>query len=301
MEEIRRAEELEQALVRYTNAFPSTLYNPHDRGQLQFHLARHMIRGLFPGNGFGKTTAAIAEANDLCTHGYRWGYGVTWPASVIWFAQIFDQFELLKPQIDEEIIGDQAVWNASKHRYEYPNGSQIWVVSCDRKWTAVQGINPDLVIFDEQPKLSIWREMLMRRRGKRKTRYVFAATATQGMSWMYDEVYLPWLEHHKELSLDSDAALEIQSHPRIWCWPKGGIDDNPGADAEDREHYHTTTWSSEKEKKVRLHGGFEDWTGDPVFNPEAIEFLRSQIPSLRERQDRFRSGMLMGKRGKEAA
>lgn len=298
-QDIAEADELLSAIARYTERFPSSTYQPHSRGQLQFHLAEQMIRGLFPGNGFGKTRAMAEEFNDLCTQRGRWGYRLTWPARCIWWCQNYDQFEMLKIQIEGETIGDQAVWNSKHHRYDYPNGSQWYVVSCERKWTKVQGIPMDLVGFDEQPPLQLYREMLVRRRGKRKTRYIFAATATQGLTWMRGEVYEPWLKHHEALHIGETEALAEQAHPRIWCWPAGGIDDNPGADASDREHYHAMTWSSEKEKKVRLYGGFEDWTGDPVFNPEAIEAIRQRI------RDRLslpgRRGMLVATRHEKAA
>ena len=300
MAELEEAERFEQELQRYTNSVPSSKYQPHDHGQLQFHLADHMHRWLYPGNGFGKTRAMAEEFNAYCTHSNRWKRTPKWPVICIWWAQQYDQFELLKPQIEEETIGDQAVWIESKHHYLYPDGSKWYVLSCDRKWTSIQGINPDLVGYDEQPKLSIFREMEMRRRGKRKTRYIGAATATQGMSWMFDEVYKPWKERHDSLSVSEDQALLMQAHSKFWVWPKGGIDDNPGADEDDKHHYHTTTWTSEKEKRVRLYGGFEDWTGDPIFNAEAVERLRDRLIEHKERRSLLQSGMLVaGTKGRK--
>ena len=42
---------------------PSDWYRPHGGGQRQFHQSRSIVRCLFPGNGFGKTTAAGKEVN----------------------------------------------------------------------------------------------------------------------------------------------------------------------------------------------------------------------------------------------
>jgi hypothetical protein len=42
---------------------PSEFYDPHERGQGQFHAAPHIVRAMFPGNGFGK--------NYSCCRGCR--------------------------------------------------------------------------------------------------------------------------------------------------------------------------------------------------------------------------------------
>jgi hypothetical protein len=47
---------------------PSEFCEPHERGQVQFHAAPHIVRAMFPGNGFGKTRAAGTEANWWLTH-----------------------------------------------------------------------------------------------------------------------------------------------------------------------------------------------------------------------------------------
>jgi hypothetical protein len=50
---------------------PSDFYRPHTGGQRQFHQAPHIVRCLFPGNGFGKTTAAGNEVNWWVTTATR--------------------------------------------------------------------------------------------------------------------------------------------------------------------------------------------------------------------------------------
>lgn len=266
-------------LQQYRYSRPCDDYTPHDQGQLQFHQSTHTIRGLFPGNGFGKTTAVGAECHNWCIHSNRWQKTPPWPVQVVWFCQDFQQFGKLRDQIERDIIGSTARWRETTDGkfYQYPDGSRWFIASADRSWTFFQGTNPDLIVFDEQPPLKLWREAAMRRRGKRKTRYAVSATATQGISWMADTIWAPWKKLYEDLGLSHETALFEQPHRDIWVWDEGGIEDNPGADEEDVRWYKAQEWSSEKEKKVRLRGGFEDWTGDSVFDEFSIERMREMI------------------------
>lgn len=275
----RRALAARQLLRDLQSVNPSLSYAPHEDGQLQFHESGHTIRGLFPGNGFGKTTAAGAECQAWCTHSNRWRHTPDWPVQVVWFCQDYQQFGKIREQIEAEIIGSTARWRATDDGkfYEYPDGSRWFVASADRSWTFFQGTNPDLIVFDEQPPLPLWREAMMRRRGKRKTRFVVSATATQGMTWMADLIWRPWKDYYEAKGMSHETALIEQPHPDIWCWDTGGIANNPGADAEDLRWYQNQKFASEKEKQVRLYGGFQDWTGDPVFEDLDMDRIRAEI------------------------
>lgn len=282
-------------LQQFRDSRPADDYRPHEFGQIQFHSCTHTIRGVFPGNGWGKTTATAAEVDAWCRHTCRWQPTPAWPIVAVWFCPQYSQFGILREQLETDIIGRNIPWRETQdgNFYQYPDGSRWYVASADRKWKFLQGINPDLVVFDEMPPGPLWREMMMRRRGTRKTRFIVAATATEGMNHIADAVYLPWRNFHKDLGLSEDAAMDEQRHPYIWCWPQGGIHDNPGADQTDIDWYEQTEWTSEKEKKVRLKGGFEDWTGDAVFDGLAIEALRREIDEWEETNPGFpRSGMI---------
>lgn len=270
---------LEERLEGHRHARPSDYYRPHAAGQRQFHQAPHIVRCLFPGNGFGKTTSAGNEVNWWVNHGHPWQTIPRRPLLVIWCCETFKQFKILRSQLEAECFDRPWRFNKVDHTYTFTDGSQMFLVSGDSSWTHVQGINPDLVIFDEEPPEALWNEMKMRRRGARKTRYVFAATATQGMTWMHRDLYLPWLGHHQGQGLDEQAAMATQSHPRLWVWARGGIHDNPGADAGDRDWYQSQSFNSDAERSVRLGGGFADFSGTPVFDLAAMEL---QGANLRE-------------------
>lgn len=274
---IQETIDAEDKLEMHQQSRPSDAYRPHDRGQRQFHQAAHIVRCLFPGNGFGKTTAAGIEANWWLTHTHPFVQTPKWPVIVIWCCETFKQFKILRGQLEAECFDKPYSFNKSDHTYTFPDGGKLFLVSGDSSWTHIQGINPDLVLFDEEPPEALWNEMKMRRRGRRKTRYVFAATATQGMTWMYHDLYLPWLKHHQEQGSDEGGAMQRQWHPRLWVWARGGIHDNPGADQGDRDWYSSQTFNSEAERSVRLGGGFADFSGTPVFDLQALEAMKAHL------------------------
>ncbi|WP_428936908.1 hypothetical protein [Fontivita pretiosa] len=275
----------QQVCEKHRRLRPADYYNPHHGGQLQFHKAPHTVRCLFPGNGFGKTTAAGVEVNWWVTHSHPWQQIPRRPLIVIWCCETFKQFKILRTQLEEQCFDRPFRFNKGDNLYSFEGGpfpgSQMFLVSGDASWTHVQGINPDLVIFDEEPPEALWNEMKMRRRGLRKTRYCFAATATRGMTWMYRDLYVPWLKHHADQGLDELAAMCAQTHPTLWVWPRGGIDSNPGADRGDRAWYHSQTFNSDAERSVRLGGGFADFSGTPVFDLFALE---QQLKNLQDGQ-----------------
>lgn len=271
----------EEAVETHKHNRPSDFYRPHTGGQRQFHRSSGIVRCLFPGNGFGKTTAAGNEANWWLTHTHPFQKTPKWPVIIIWCCETFKQFKILRPQLEQQCLDKPFTFNKSDHIYTFPDGGMMFLVSGDSSWTHVQGINPDLVIFDEEPPEALWNEMKMRRRGVRKTRYVFAATATQGMTWMHRDLYKPWLTHHLENGFDERTAMLAQAHEMLWVWARGGITDNPGADAGDRKWYSSQTFNSEAERAVRLGGGFADFSGTPVFDLQALEL---QQPYLEDGQ-----------------
>lgn len=257
------------ALARY---YPRDLYTPH-AGQARFHSAPHRIRALFPGNRFGKTTAMGVEACDALR---------TPKSHVVWVAPEYRQFDQVRGEVLERACWDHGWrWNGQDNLYQWPNGSRLFVFSNDSDWRRIQGINPDLVCIDEQCDLALYRECLARGYGRKKTRYIVAATATQAESWMEHLIYRPWLDYHAERGLTEDEAAVRQLHPEMWVWPRGGIDDNPIFSADDRASFKSQNWGDEKMRQVRTRGGFMRLVGDAVFDEGGLGWLREQVASGR--------------------
>ena len=246
-----------------------------DRYHYSFHRSPHRIRALFLGNGSGKTSAAAIEANWWLQHQHPYQIDVNSivDVRVLWICQTFKQMDMLQTQLETECLSKGWRYDGTKHQYIWEKlRSKLTVFSNDGDWSSVQGVPVDLVIIDEECDGRLWRELQMRRRARKQTRYVISATATQGRRWMYQEVYVPWLDHHKRLGLDESQAMRVQSHPRIWCWPQGGIDDNPGRREGDEQNYiDVLAMASPAERQVRLKGGFQDFNAAPVFDLQVLD------------------------------
>lgn len=250
-------------------------------GQLRFHQSDHKMRLMFPGNGFGKSTAMGAEAHWWATHTHPWLVTPNRPVLMVWFVKLKAQFEFMRVQLRDTVLGTVPEWKGGA--FHWPDGSKLELASADREsdWLKWQGIPCDLVFFDEAPPRRLWREMVMRSRATRKTKYVVGATATTGDSWMEKGLFRPWLEFHQERGLDEIRAHEAQLHPKLWVWARGGIEDNPACDQADIEHYlEETAKMHPNERHVRMRGGFRSWTGNAVFEADICEFLLAELERL---------------------
>jgi hypothetical protein len=282
----REVEELvrsEQALGRIADAKPRWLLKPWGEGQLAFLKSRHKIRIAIPGNGWGKTTVMAAAADMMLQRDDPYNPDMLPPTRRriigVWVTTKYQQFEIVKQQLEEEVWTRPWTWNQTKHVYEWANGNQLHVVSMDSDWKHIQGIGVDFVCFDEHPEKKLWTEFQYRRRGRRKTRYMVAATMTQGMTWFVREMIQPWEHAHRSKGMTSEDARKAQLHPDFFVWDRGGLADNPVMTAEDVAHYESISTSGEKEAEVRLRGGYADFSGDSVFDGKSLDL---QIPNIRE-------------------
>lgn len=254
-------------------------------GQLQFHQATHAIRVCAPGNGWGGTTAMAAEVDAWCRHTNRWQKTPSEPVQCIWFCPIYKQFDMLLPNLIDVAFGRVPRLKSGHggHHLVWPDDSKLHLASYDTSWGHLQGIEPHLIAFDEQPPKPLWREMMQRRRGKRRARFICKATQTKGWGWMATDLYIKWKKHHEEQGItEEERMMELQLHPTIWCWPRGGIHDNSHMSAEDDAWYEQQSWASEKERKVRLYGGFEQWSGDCIFEDAVIDWLKNRLEEHRK-------------------
>lgn len=269
----------ERAIDRIAELRPRLLLEPHANGQVQFLQSRHKIRVAIPGNGWGKTTT-MAMALDMALQKedpYNPDMVPKWPITAIWVCQKFQQMDILRRQLEEDVWSRPWTWNQTRHFYQWPNEAQLHIVSADSDWKHIQGIPVDYVAFDEHPDRKLWNEFMFRRRGKRKTRYMVAATMTLGMTWFVREVIQQWEGWHKSRGIPGTEARHLQSHPSIWVWDRGGIVDNPAMSDEDVAHYESIGHASDKELAVRLKGGYADFLGDSVFDQEALDRQLSAI------------------------
>lgn len=266
----RRAE---RAIEHLAGTRPSLLFEPHEAGQLQALCSDHTYRILIPGNGWGKTTLMALDVDLLMQRDDPFKPQCMpkpdRPTTAIWITQKYQQFEVMKPDL-EVMFTRGWKWNSQKHSYEWPNGSRLFILSSDSDWTSIQGVEIDAVYFDEHPDRKLWNEMQFRRRGKKKTRFTVAATMTLGLTWFVKDVIVAWEHWCRDQGLTNARALELQPHATTFVWNIGGIEDNPSMTEEDAEHYASIRTLSDKEREVRMRGGYADFTGEGVFHLPAL-------------------------------
>lgn len=272
------------ALEEMRKREPSAFYQPHP-GQEAFHRSTHDIRIIAAGNRFGKTLAGAVEADWYLQGTHRYCQVPKGHVQVAWICPVFGQMDKLRAQIESQALTAGWIWSGSTNSYTWPNESKMFIVSADSEWQRIQGLNFDLVICDEEPPIALWRELLTRSFGYRngrkvRARYAITATASESESWMARELYTPWLKHHADLGLSESQAIESQSHSKIWCFPRGGIADNPMAEAADIAHYNSINWTSEEEKRVRMQGGFANFSGSSVFDRNGVQWIKEQAELL---------------------
>lgn len=307
------------ALAARTNKFlqqttPGELIQPHKDGQMQALCCDKIFRILIPGNGWGKTTCMAKDADMLMQRDDPFKPQVMpkpdRPTDAVWFCQKYQQYEIMRPAM-EALFTRGFQWKEQKKHYLWPNGSRLFLLSSDSDWTSIQGIELDGVYFDEHPDRKFWNEMMYRRRGKKKTRYMVAATMTLGITWFVTAIIQAWEKYCRDEGLTNTEALDLQPHNTTFIWNVGGIENNPVMDEEDYAHYESITTASEKERHVRLKGGYADFTGMPVFwldsllvmekeategENGAIKFVPDEDKTMAERLLYAAGGQVMGHR-----
>jgi len=294
-EDLARAQrliELELGMRALRQRRPWDWYQPHAK-QLAFHRAPHRIRALFPGNRFGKTSAAAMEAQWFCTRTHPHRRNPKHPGDVIWACPSFDQFEILLPRLRELVWGPVPKYSQSQHTVTFPNGGRIWAWSRERDWTTLKGINPAAIIFDEDALEALWNESKARGYGEEDMSVIITNTPTEAMgTWMETEVYQPWLDHHTAGGLNEDEANARQTHPKVFCLTRGGIADNPSLAHRVEEFRAEKFRGGRAEWEVRNYGGFRYIGTTGVFDPETLGRVDELITTAAEAFGRGTTGFL---------
>jgi hypothetical protein len=291
---LRELIEADEGLEALRAQRPWEWYVPHAK-QLAFHTATQEVRALFPGNRFGKTSAAAMEAQWFATGTHpHWPIAKPGtPGDVIWACPSFDQFELLLPELQELIWGRGVKYNRSSHIVTFPGGGRVWAWSRERDWKTIKGIAPRSFIFDEDTTEELWNEHKARGFGKEQLSVIITNTPTQAMgTFLETEVYEPWLKLHKDEGLTEDEACEQQRHPSLYVMTRGGIEDNP-AQAHNVEKFKERKWSGgAAEAAVRLKGGFRLIGAGGVFDAETLQRLEAEVEAINEKYGHGTTGYL---------
>jgi len=221
---------------------PFLLYIPHSV-QRKFHQSDARIRAFFGGNRSGKTRALLQEVLWYATglHPYKtikvpvdiWVVSLDFPSSR----------DVVQPMI-RKLLGSGYLksWRETDRIVELTNGSTIGFKSVDSGWEKFQGTAKHVIAFDEEPKWNVYQECIMRIVST-KGDIIIAMTPLHGMTWVYDEVYEPWLDGSNE---------------DIECFV-AKTKDNPYIDSQEVGRIEKSFY--DEEKTARLEGRFVEFAG----------------------------------------
>jgi len=247
---------------------PFLVYKPHPM-QENFHKSNARVRAFFGGNRSGKTRALIQEVVWWATglHPYKPNLNVSnpnWIPKDIWVVSLDfpSSRDVVQPMI-RKILGSGylKVWRETDKIIELTNKSTISFKSVDSGWEKFQGTEKHLIAFDEEPSHTVYQECIMRVVTTRGD-IIIAMTPLHGMSWIYDEVYEPWLQG---ISQDNECFV-------------ASIKDNPYVSREEIEKIERTFFDEEKE--ARVSGSFVEFAGliYKEFDPNLHLVKRFPIP-----------------------
>ena len=260
---IRRAPDAAQVQREY----PILFWTPQNGDrvnwkQVAFFESTARLRGLLGGNRSSKTETATADAAIDATGLLPWWLqrnarvrAYRPPPNRIWMAsesyeQVREVERKLRRLIPPSLIAE---WpKKDPVTIELTNGSSISLKTYGSGRDGFASADVDSIKFDEKVPEDIFSEGLARIIDRNGT-ITMSLTPTSGLSWIYNRLYLPWLNRHERpvegLSVD---------------WIKMSIYDNPFLSDEARDAV-IATWS-EEERLVRVYGEFVPLDGRAVFD-----------------------------------
>lgn len=234
-------------------------YKPHAK-QVKFHSSTSKGKLYIGGNRSGKTTGGIAE--DIFWLTGRHPYRVV-PNGPIAGRIVSVDFnngieKIIRPELarwlpPSELLGGSwyTAYNKELRTLTLENGSFVEFMSYDQDLEKFAGTSRDFIHFDEEPPQDIFLEnktRLIDRGGS----YWITMTPVEGMTWVYDDIYMPG-----KSGLESNlAVVEVD------------MLENPYLNTGEVEEF--VAGLSNDDKEARVHGKFVQLGGliFKHFDPE---------------------------------
>jgi phage terminase large subunit-like protein len=211
-------------------------YKPHAK-QVAFHSSDAKARLYIGGNRSGKTTGGIAE--DIFWLTGRHPYRVTPPPPIrgrIVSTSFLDGVEkVVRPELarwlpPSELLGGSwsSAYNKELRTLTLDNGSFVEFMSYDQELDKFAGTSRHFIHFDEEPPQDIWLENRTRLVDTGGS-YWITMTPVEGMTWIYDDIYMAAKTDSKITVIEVDMTENPYLHP-------GEVDEFiSGLSADDRE------------------------------------------------------------------
>lgn len=210
---------LKDGLVRATTRPTVLLYNPHEK-QVRFHSSPAKGRLYIGGNRSGKTVGGICE--DIFRLRGSHPYQKVPPGPIrgrIVTVSYTEGIEMIiKPELAKWLPPSDLIngswedsWQARTRTLELSNGSTVELMSYDQKLEKFAGTSRDFIHFDEEPPKDIFTECKMRLVDTGGPWYI-TMTPVEGMTWVYDELFVPGLKPGSNIDV---IMIEITENPYI--------------------------------------------------------------------------------------
>lgn len=224
--------------------------------QVEFHSAESTGRLYLGGNRSGKTTAGVVE--DLWWLSRKHPYRRIPSDTVIKGRVVGVDFttgieQILLPTFKRWILPSMLInsswedsWNRELRTLTLENGSFVEFKSYDQDLDKHAGTSRHFIHFDEEPPRAVYVENLLRIVDTNGC-YWMTMTPVEGMTWVYDDMFLPW-QTGKSQNL---SVIEVS------------MSDNKHLSEEAKSNILSAL--NEDERKTREHGAFVQ-RGGLVYN-----------------------------------
>lgn len=247
-------------------------YVPHEK-QEEFHSDEAFGRLFLGGNRSGKSVAGTVESIWWLTNTHP--FIETPPPPVrgraigVDFTKGVEQILLplykrwTPPEVLKGDTWDKAYRGGNERVLTFKNGSTIEFMSYEQDMDKHAGTSRHFIHFDEEPPKHIYSENMMRlldTNGK----YWITMTPLLGMTWLYEELYLPAVEKKKDRKVFSVVEVSTGDNPHL----KQEAIDRVLGEIEDKQ-----------EREAREHGKFIQ-LGGKIFKTfdEDIHVIDPMVP-----------------------
>lgn len=197
-------------------------YRPHER-QVEFHSSPHKGRLFLGGNRSGKTVAGAVEAIWWATrtHPYldlsRWAEPLRGRVVSVDFLNGVEK--IVRPEVarwcpTSALKGGswETAYSKELRTLSFENGSFIEFMSYDQDLDKFAGTSRHFVWFDEEPPQAVFEENMMRLIDTGGQWWI-TMTPVEGMTWIYDDVYLKW--EKKEVDHIHVVKVDMSQNPHL--------------------------------------------------------------------------------------
>lgn len=255
-------------------------YVPHSK-QLKFHKSIKKIKLYIGGNRSGKTVGGAVEACYWMRgqHPYRKVPEAPTRGRIVTVSRIEGINQLIIPQIKQWLPPSSLIngsWEDSYDKAEFlltlSNGSTAQLMTYEQKLAKFAGDKLNWLWCDEEPPNDIWKECRVRLMDWGGSAWI-TMTPVDGMTWVYDDIYMPALKGEMPQALI--VIIDTDENPYITQEQK----DEVFADLD------------EDELKARKRGEFVHLGGlvYKIFNPDLHVYHEEIDPGLLYNWNQFAS------------